>query len=292
MVSTAAAAPAVSSARPYFPRPGRDRVQEPSRQVRRDQAAGAHREARERVRRLVVPGPGPRGHRVGPLPHDLRGDGGGVRRDGEDREVDLHPISVPGGATRPRDPVVRQVETRYAAEAPRVVDVAVVGRQHAPQRLVRDPRERLGAVVPGVAEGDPDRLPADRVVPVAPPCLDQPAADLERLSRAVEADRRGRHRPEPQVPGHQVQLEVALHGRVDQDGRHVLVRLALHAGNAHPCGAGRVKSPLGWVPRTHAEHRWESWSSSGWSSASSRPASAATTATTVTSAARRSATPR
>ena len=79
------------------------------------------------------------------------------------------------------------------------------------------------AAAPALAEGDPDRHPLRRVVPLAAPRGQHPAADLERRPRAVGADRRGRHRPQPEVLGHQVHLEVAQHTRVDQDGRGVLV---------------------------------------------------------------------
>ena len=68
----------------------RDRVEQPLGEVRRDQGSGAHREARERVSRLVVTRPGPRLDGVRLLPGDLGADRRGVRRDGEHRQVDLH----------------------------------------------------------------------------------------------------------------------------------------------------------------------------------------------------------
>ena len=83
------------------------------------------------------------------------------------------------------------------------------------------------------------------VVPLAAAGGEHPATDLERRARPVRADRRRRHRPEPEVLGHQVHLEVTQHARVDQDGRGVLVRDALHGGTL-ACRSPRVNPPKGW----------------------------------------------
>ena len=138
--------------------------------------------------------------------------------------------------------------------------------QRAVERLVRRPRQRLRAAAPALPEGDPDRHPLRRVVPLAAAGGEHPAADLERRPRAVGADRRGRHRPQPEVLGHQVHLEVAQHARVDQDGRGVLVWDALHGGTlarravpSRPV-AGRIKGCGG--PRRWRRPWWRPFSRS------------------------------
>src|SRR4029079_205393 len=50
----------------------------------------------------------------------------------------------------------------------------------------------------------------------------------------VRADRRGTHRPHPQVQRHQLELEVGQDAGVDQHRGDVLVRQPSHPRNANP----------------------------------------------------------
>ena len=135
-----------------LPPAGSDRVEHLPGEVRRDEAPGAHGQARQGVGGLVVAGPRARRDGVGPLPGVLRADRGEVRRDRQDGQIDLHdrqparriaPIAtaVRGRRLHGQDRRGRRqshgvpvsahefpghVEPRDPAEAAPVVDVAVV----------------------------------------------------------------------------------------------------------------------------------------------------------------------
>ena len=73
-----------------LPPAGSDRVEHLPGEVRRDEAPGAHGQARQRVGGLVVAGARAGRDRVGSLPGVLRTDRGEVRRDRQDGQIDLH----------------------------------------------------------------------------------------------------------------------------------------------------------------------------------------------------------
>ena len=124
--------------------------------------------------------------------------------------VDRHGGLRSGSARR----LVGHGSRRHAPEPAVEADVLGARVQRPPQRRVRRPRQRLVAVAPGGAEADPHRRPVGGEVPLATVPHQQPVPDLEGLPRPVLADRRGPHRPHPQVQRHQLELEVGEDARV------------------------------------------------------------------------------
>ncbi len=88
---------------------------------------------------------------------------------------------------------------------------AARGRRGCPTARRGRPRERVRPRPPRVPERDPDRRPRRGVVPRAATGLDHPAPQLEGGPRPVRVDRRGRHRPDPQVERREVGGQVGQH---------------------------------------------------------------------------------
>src|SRR5450631_1325456 len=119
----------------------------------------------------------------------------------------------------------RNAEARYAAQPQVVADVLRVLGELVPQGGVRRPGNRIVAVEPALAEGDPHQRPVRGVFPPPVAPVDQRAANLERRSGGVGEGGCRMHRPNPEIVRHQVELEVIENGGIDQRRRHVLEAL-------------------------------------------------------------------